>query len=70
MTKKYYLRNNGKIWTAKEMRDIAFFADSNTPTGVIGLKIGRSKAAIYAKAAELGISLKPFNRSPYNRKLR
>jgi len=37
----------------------------NTPTRVIGLKLGRTEAAIYKKASELGLSLKPTNQSPY-----
>jgi hypothetical protein len=42
-------------------------ARQNTPTRVIGLKLGRSEAAVYARASQLGISLKPTNQSPYNR---
>jgi len=37
----------------------------NTPTRVIGLKLGRSATAIYSKAQREGISLKPTNQSPY-----
>jgi hypothetical protein len=40
-------------------------AKGNTPTRVIGLKLGRTEGAIYAKAAELGVSLKPTNQKPY-----
>lgn len=35
-----------------------------TPTRVIGLKLGRPVAGVRAKASERGISLKPTNRSP------
>jgi hypothetical protein len=39
----------------------------NTPTRVIGFKLGRSESAIYSKAFDLGYSVKPTNQSPYNR---
>ncbi len=39
----------------------------NTPTRVIGFKLGRTEGAVYNKASEKGISLKPTNQSPYNR---
>jgi hypothetical protein len=35
---------------------------------VISLKMGRTPTAIRGKAQREGISLKPANRSPYNRK--
>jgi hypothetical protein len=35
---------------------------------VIGLKLGRSEDAIYFKASDAGISLKPTNQRPYNRR--
>ena len=45
-------------------------ARENTPTRVIGLKLGRPEAGVRAKASEKGISLKPTNQSPYNRRKR
>lgn len=42
-------------------------AEKNTPTRVMGLKLGRSESAVYSKASEEGVSLKPTNQSPYNR---
>ena len=63
-------RNSGKPWTPAQKRQLHKLARGNTPTGVIGLKTGRSKTAIRSKATELGISLKPSNRSPYNRRSR
>jgi hypothetical protein len=30
----------------------------------MGIKLGRTEAAMYAKASEIGLSLKPTNRSP------
>lgn len=34
----------------------------------MGLKLGRTENAINSKAQELGVSLKPTNQPPYNRK--
>jgi hypothetical protein len=62
-----YIRNTGDPWTAADEKELRELADQNTPTRVIGLKLGRTEDAIRAKAAELGISLKPTNQSPYNR---
>ncbi len=60
--------NGGSAWSAADVALLRKLAAGNTPTRVIGLKLGRSEASIYSKAAELGISLKPTNQSPYNRK--
>lgn len=61
-------RNRGKQWTPAEVTQLRKLAKGNTPTGVIGLKLGRTKDGVQAKASGLGISLKPPNRSPYNRR--
>ena len=61
-------RNSGKPWSGVEIKSMAGLASKNTPTRVIGLKLGRSEAAVYNKASEKGISLKPTNQSPYNRR--
>jgi len=63
----YYTRNTGKQWSSKEVRELKQMVDENTPTRVIGFKLGRTEAAIYTKASEENISLKPTNQSPYNR---
>lgn len=60
-------RNSGKAWTGADKKALADLAHGNTPTRVIGLKLGRSEAAVQSKASDLGISLKPANQSPYNR---
>lgn len=62
-----YKRNSGKEWTDKDVSQLRKLAKGNTPTGVISLKIGRTKGAIYNKASEEDISLDPANKSPYNR---
>jgi hypothetical protein len=43
-------------------------AKGNTPTGVMSVKLQRPIAAIRSKAQREGISLRPVNRSPYNRR--
>jgi len=43
-------------------------AKGNTPIGVLSLKLSRPPEAIRSKARREGISLKPINRSPYNRR--
>ena len=63
-----YIRNTGKHWTPKEVSQLRQMAKGNTPTRVIGLKLGRPVAGVYAKATEKHISLDPPNQSPYNRK--
>jgi pectin methylesterase-like acyl-CoA thioesterase len=61
--------NQGKHWTNKDVRELKVLANQNTPTRVIGLKMGRTPEAVYAKASEEGVSLKPTNQSPYGTKI-
>jgi hypothetical protein len=61
-------RNAGKPWTPQEVQQLKALASANTPTRVIGIKLGRPPGGIQAKASEKGISLGPTNQSPYNRK--
>jgi hypothetical protein len=61
-------RNSGKPWTGGHVKQLKTLAQGNTPTRVIGLKLGRTPAAVQKKASEEGISLKPTNQSPYNRR--
>lgn len=58
-------RNTGKHWTSGDIRALRDLAQGNTPTRVIGLKLGRTPEAVYSKASEKGISLAPTNQSPY-----
>jgi transposase len=51
-------RNSGKQWTAADVKQLRQLARENTPT----------PGAVQSKASELGISLKPTNQSPYNRR--
>lgn len=61
-------RNSGSRWTPDHERQIREPAKQNTPTRVIGLNLGRTENAVRNKASELGVSLKPTNQSPYNRR--
>lgn len=63
-----YNRNSGKAWTSSEVKQLRQEANQNTPTRVIGLHLGRTENSVRNKASESGISLKPTNQSPYNRK--
>lgn len=63
-----YDRNAGKQWSREDERRLRQLAKENTPTRVIGLKLGRTEAGVRSKAQELSVSLKPTNQSPYNRK--
>jgi hypothetical protein len=61
-------RNSGTRWTASADRNLGTLARQNTPTRVIGLKLGRSPSSVYARASSLDVSLKPTNQSPYGRR--
>ena len=61
-------KNHGKAWTPEDVKALKDLAKGNTPTRVIGLKLGRSEDAVQSKASDEGISLKPTNQSPYNRR--
>ena len=60
-------RNTGKPWGAAKKAKLAELAKGNTPTRVIGLKLGRTEDSIRSQAARQSVSLKPTNQSPYNR---
>ena len=62
-----YTRNSGKDWSPSDVSSLKKLANDNTPTRVIGLKLGRTEDSVRTKAAEKGVSLKPTNQSPYNR---
>lgn len=60
--------NHGKQWSDQDISQLKSLAKANTPTRVAGLKLGRTPEAVQAKASGIGVSLKPTNQSPYNRK--
>jgi len=60
--------NSGKPWSRGEDQRLRELARGNTPTGLIANDLGRSEDAVRSHASELDVSLKPTNRSPYNRR--
>lgn len=60
--------NHGKQWTPADVAQLKQLAKGNTPTGLIAHKMGRTEDSIRSKASETGVSLKPTNQSPYNRR--
>lgn len=63
-----YTRNTGKEWTKTDVRQLRELVRENTPTRVIGLKLGRTENSVRSKASDEGVSLKPTNQAPYNRR--
>jgi len=60
--------NAGKYWTSDDIARLRQLARENTPTRVMALKLGRTAEAVRGKATDIGLSLKPTNQSPYNRR--
>jgi hypothetical protein len=58
-------QNTGNNWSDEDLEKLRELARGNTPTRVIGLKLGRTEDSIRSKAASEGISLMPPNQSPY-----
>ena len=50
-------RNTGKHWTRADDKQLRELAEEYTPTRVIGVKLRRTPAAIYSRAAQKNISL-------------
>ena len=63
-----YKRRQREPWTTQEVKELKTLAKGNTPTGVISLKLQRPPTAVRSKAQREGISLRPVNKSPYNRR--
>lgn len=61
-------KNHGKQWSKEDVAQLKELAKQNTPTRVAAMKLGRKPEAVQAKASELGVSLKPTNQTPYNRR--
>ena len=56
-------RNLGKTWTDDDVSQLRDLVKENTPTRIIGIKLGRSQRAVRAKASEKGISLRRTKQS-------
>jgi hypothetical protein len=54
-------RNAGKPWTAEQLHALQTLVSQNVPVRRIGLKLGRTSAAILAKAKEIDLPLDPLN---------
>jgi len=61
-------KNHRSDWTPAQVKQLRAEVKQNTPTRVLGLHLGRTPAAVQAKASALGVSLKPTNQSPYGTK--
>ena len=59
--------NTGKRWTPSQLKQLRQLARQNTPTRVIGQKLGRTENAVRTKASEKGVSLKMKTQSSYYR---
>lgn len=59
---------HGQPWSPQDNQQLRQLAAGNTPTRVIGLKLGRTPGAVASHAAEIDVSLKPTNQSPYGTK--
>jgi hypothetical protein len=60
--------NHGKDWKPADDKQLRGLVRENTPTRVMGLKLGRTPGAVQQHANELRLSTKPTNQSPYNRR--
>jgi hypothetical protein len=59
---------SGSRWTGPDLKQLKALAAGNTPTGLIAHRLHRTPGAVQSKASEVGVSLKPVNQSPYNRR--
>jgi hypothetical protein len=63
-----YKRRSRQPWSTTDVNKLKQLAKGNTPTGAMSVKLQRPIAAIRSKAQREGMSLRPVNRSPYNRR--
>ena len=56
--------HHGKDWTQKDDALLRRLAVENTPTRVMGLKLGRTPASVQQRASQIGQSLRPTNQRP------
>lgn len=60
--------NHRKPVSNSDVSRIKKLARGNTPTGLISHKLQRTVNSVRSIASKNGITLKPTNRSPYNRR--
>jgi hypothetical protein len=65
-----YKRKLRQPWSKDDIKQLKMLARQNTPTGVLSMKLQRPEGAIRSKAHREGISLRPTNRAPYDRRKR
>ena len=58
-----YIAKFGQPWTQAEVKQLKSLG-GKVPTRVIGLKLQRPVFGVIKKAQEIGMSLKPVNKSP------
>jgi hypothetical protein len=61
-------KNHRQPWTPAADKQLKQLAAGNTPTRVIGLKLGRTEDAVRNRASEKSVPLRPVNQSPYGTK--
>lgn len=61
-------KHHGENWTPADNRELRKLVGENTPTRVMGLKLGRTPGAVQGHANDLGLSTKPVNQSPDKRR--
>ena len=61
-------KNHRQPWTTADNRELKKLIKENTPTRVMGIKLGRTAGAVQQHASESGLSTKPTNQSRYNRR--
>ena len=60
--------NHGKSWTPADDRQLKKLIKEDTPTRVMGIKLGRTPEAVQQHANDQGLSTKPTNQSPDKRR--
>ncbi len=60
--------NHREPWTNQELGRLKRLVKGNTPTPLIAHELSRAEDAVRQKSSEEGISLKPTNRGPYDRR--
>ena len=60
--------NAGKHWKRGDIAKLRQLARGNTPTRIMAIKLNRTAEAVRGKANDIGLSLKPTNQSPHNRR--
>ena len=63
-----YTHKTGEPWTAVDFEQIRHMVADNMPIRTICLRLGRTQAAVYRKASQMGISLRPPENSMRGRR--